>query len=211
MSNINFQRYERDDAFFYKELLEENPNAFTFLYQQTHQQCIPFALTKGSEIEEAEDILQECLAIFIVKLRNREYTWQANAKITSYFYRIYINQWKKQIDQKSKLPTLSLQQDFNQHKDENENNFKETEGEISIDKVDVGYENHEREWIFVQLEKAFRTLKEDCQKMLSLFYVEELSLKLIAEQLKITEASATLKRFRCAKYLRESFKPKNQN
>lgn len=214
MTNPTFQQYEREDAFFYQQLLEEKPEAFTFLYQQTHQQCIPFALSKGAEIEEAEDVLQECLAIFLVKLRNLEYTWQANAKITTYFYRIFINQWKKQFELKSKIQTVSLQQDFYSHQEKAVENHQETDGFLSetypLEREDLTYNLQEREWIFVQLEKAFQSLKEDCQTMLSLFYVEELSLRIIAERLRITEASATLKRFRCAKYLRESFISKNQ-
>lgn len=213
MTNPTFQQYERDDAFFYQQLLEEKSEAFTFLYQQTHQQCIPFALSKGAEIEEAEDVLQECLAIFLVKLRNLEYTWQVNAKITTYFYRIYINQYKKLFEQKSKIQMVSLQQDFYSHQEKTNESHKETDSFLSethpLEREDSAYNIQEREWIFVQLEKAFRSLKEDCQTMLSLFYVEELSLRIIAERLRITEASATLKRFRCAKYLRELFLAKN--
>ena len=215
MTNPTFQQYERDDAFFYQQLLEEKPEAFTFLYHQTHQQCIPFALSKGAEIEEAEDVLQECLSIFLVKLRKLDYTWQVNAKITTYFYRIYINQCKKLFEQKSKIQTMSLQQDFYSQQEKTNENYNETnsfqsEMKYPFEKEDLAYDFQEREWIFVQLEKAFQSLKEDCQTMLSLFYVEELSLRIIAERLRITEASATLKRFRCAKYLRESFISKNQ-
>lgn len=215
MTNPIFQQYERDDAFFYQQLLEEKPEAFTFLYQQTHQQCIPFALSKGAEIEEAEDVLQECLSIFLVKLRNLDYTWQVNAKITTYFYRIYINQCKKLFEQKSKIQMVSLQQDFYSQQEKanesyNETNSPQSEVKHPFEKEDLAYDFQEREWIFVQLEKAFQSLKKDCQTMLSLFYIEELSLRIIAERLRITEASATLKRFRCAKYLRESFIYKNQ-
>jgi RNA polymerase sigma factor (sigma-70 family) len=153
-----------------------------------------------------------------VKLRNLEYTWQANAKITTYFYRIYINQWKKQFEQKNKLPMVSLQQDIYAQQEmggeevsENQTISLQSRSENLLEKEDLPYQSKEREWVFVQLEKAFNELKEDCQMMLSLFYVEELSLRVIAERLHITEASATLKRFRCAKYLRELFISKNQS
>lgn len=64
----------------------------------------------------------------------------------------------------------------------------------------------DRSWIFGNLQRAFNQLAEDCQKVLSWFYIDELSLREIGLRLNLSEASATVKRFKCAKYLRQRFK-----
>jgi len=210
MDKLLSQRFEREDYFLYQSLCTEQEDAFVFLYQQCKQRCIPYALNKGANETEAEDLLQDCLAIFLVKLRNKEYTWSSSTKITSYFYRIYINQWKKLFDYKWKHPSFQFAENhFSANDDDtgHDSDFLDAESSFtqSPTDMDTSYDSSEREWIFIQLEKAFQLLKPDCQKMVHLFYVEEASLRLIAKQLQITEAFAAQKRFRCTKYLTELF------
>ena len=84
--------YRHSETRFYEELRTERNEAFSCLYLQTYELCLPYALSKGSDQEEAEDLLQECLAIFVEKLRNGDYLFQEGDKITTYLYRVYINQ-----------------------------------------------------------------------------------------------------------------------
>lgn len=204
------KRFEQDDDFLYKSLYAEHQNAFIFLYQQCKQRCIPFALSRGTDETEAEDLLQDCLAIFLVKLRNGAYRWSASTKITTYFYRIYLNQWKKQLDSKRKYPHLRLVENHISDQDDSiiEDDSTRVDSDMLWVESEVSYDSDEREWIFVQLENAFQLLKPDCQKMVNLFYIEEASLRVIAEQLQISEAFAVQKRFRCTKYLTELFHKK---
>ncbi|GAB3169300.1 RNA polymerase sigma factor [Telluribacter humicola] len=214
--------YQQSEAFFYNELLKERHEAFMCLYKQTYQLCLPFALSKGSKQEEAEDLLQECLAIFVEKLRSGSYTFLEGAKITTYFYRIYINQWKKAIEHKVKRAEVQLQTESVVEQDEDEFYkpatstspfvaiLRNEEGENQAlpidDAIYSDYDDDERAWIFRKLNRAFHLLAEDCQKVLNWFYVEDWSLRQIAEALNMTEASATGKRFKCAKYLKEKFR-----
>ena len=71
--------------------------------------------------------------------------------------------------------------------------------------VSQAYDEDERSWIFKKLDRAFHLLAEDCRKVLRWFYVEDRSLRDIAGELGMTEASATVKRFKCARYLKEKF------
>lgn len=222
MSEKNYsQKYQESESQFYQDLQKEHPNAFTFLYLQTYKLCLPYALNKGSNQEESEDLLQECLAIFVDKLRNGSYVFQEGAKITTYFYRIYVNQWKKCFDQKTKRGEVRLRIN-DDIKQEDDANFKsssaplisifkgqEEEGlilKINEDLLFDDYDEEERTWIFKKLNRSFLLLAEDCQKVIQWFYVEDWTLKQIAEALKMTEASATVKRFKCAKYLKEKFR-----
>ncbi len=217
------QTYQQSETLFFQDLKEERSEAFTCLYLQTYELCLPYALNKGSNQEESEDLLQECLAIFVDKLRNGSYVFQEGAKITTYFYRIYVNQWKKIFEQKTKRGEVRLRinDDVEQEDDETFKSsssslisiFKGNEDEengqivkINEESIFDDYDEDERSWIFKKLNRSFSLLAEDCQKVLQWFYVEDWSLKQIAEALKMSEASATVKRFKCAKYLKEKFR-----
>lgn len=217
------QIYYKSELLFYQDLQKERSEAFTCLYLQTYQLCLPYALGKGSCQEESEDLLQECLAIFVEKLRNGNFVFQEGAKITTYFYRIYINQWKKAFEKKTKRGEVRLQMNADIELDEDETyqhklgslisifkvNEEDDEGKIlkiTDESIYKDYDEDERTWIFKKLKHCFSLLGEDCQNMLQWYYVEDLKLKQIAEALKITEASATVKRFKCAKYLKEKFR-----
>lgn len=215
------QKYQESELHFYQDLQKEHPDAYTFLYLQTYKLCLPYALHKGSNQEESEDLLQECLAIFVDKLRNGSYVFQEGVKITTYLYRIYINQWKKGFEQKTKRGEVRLRinDDIEQEDDETFKSssvplisiFKGQEEEGQILKINEDllfddYDEEERTWIFKKLNRSFMLLAEDCRNVLQWFYIEDWSLKQIAEALKMSEASATVKRFKCAKYLKEKFR-----
>ena len=220
----NCQTYHQSETLFYQDLQKERSEAFSCLYLQTYELCLPYALNKGSNQEESEDLLQECLAIFVDKLRNGSYVFQEGAKITTYFYRIYVNQWKKVFEQKSKRGEVRLRINDDIEQDDDETFKSESGSLISIfrgkeedgengqilkineeEKFD-DYDEDERTWIFKKLKRSFALLADDCQKVLQWFYVEDWTLKQIAEALKMTEQSATVKRFKCAKYLKEKFR-----
>ena len=217
------QTYQQSEPLFYQDLQKERAEAFTCLYLQTYELCLPYALNKGSNQEESEDLLQECLAIFVDKLRNGSYVFQEGAKITTYFYRIYVNQWKKIFEQKTKRGEVRLRinDDVEQEDDEtfkssssslisifkgNEDGEDRQIVKIKEESIFDDYDEDERTWIFKKLSRSFSLLADDCQKVLQWFYVEDWSLKQIAEILKMSEASATVKRFKCAKYLKEKFR-----
>lgn len=214
------KRYRDSDLVFYEELLHETHEAFSCLYLQTYQQCIPYVLKRGSNQEQAEDLLQECLAIFVSKVRDGSYVYQEGTRITTYFHRIYINQWKKSLDQLTRRAEVRLETRLAADEDD-EDAYKSTAGgsfriagvddegnAFSADlpeAISQAYDEDERSWIFKKLDRAFQLLAEDCRKVLKWFYVEDRSLRDIAGELGMTEASATVKRFKCAKYLKEKF------
>ncbi|GGN11578.1 hypothetical protein GCM10010967_54380 [Dyadobacter beijingensis] len=192
------KRYRDSELTFYEELLHEKHEAFTYLYRQTYQQCIPYVLKRGGDQEQAEDLLHDCLAIFVGKIRDGSYVYQENTRITTYFQSIYINQWKKNLSLLTRRAETSL--DGHLPLDEDGN----TAVEADLAQM-AAYDDGERDWIFRKLDRAFRLLAEDCRKMLHWFYVEERSLREIAADLGMTEQSAAVKRFKCARYLKEKF------
>jgi RNA polymerase sigma factor (sigma-70 family) len=218
------QHYQANEVQFYDDLRAELPEAFTCLYLQTYQRCLPYALNKGSDQADAEDLLQECLGIFVEKIRDGSYAFQEGAKISTYFYRIYINQWKKSIEQRVRRGEVRLQAQVEPSDSDEDESYKATSPSspfVAIVRGDDGeeesvtlpdmiglqdYDEDERAWVFGKLRRAMELLAEDCRKVLTWFYVEDWSLRQIGEALGLTEASATVKRFKCAKYLKEKFR-----
>jgi RNA polymerase sigma factor (sigma-70 family) len=193
------QQYLGNERLFYQDLCAEVSSAFQCLYIQTYQLCLPYAKDRGARQEEAEDLLQECLAIFIEKIRNGSYTFHENAKITTYFYRIYVNQWKKTVERKVRRGEVPIETAFSISED---GELKET---FPNSLLDSAYDEEERTWIFTNLHNAMSLLAEDCRKMLMWFYVDDWSLRQIGEALGITETYAAVKRFKCATYLKNKF------
>jgi len=193
------KRYRDADLLFYEELLLEKREAFSCLYLQTYRQCIPYVMKRGGDQVLAEDLLQECLAIFVSKIRDRSFVFQEGTRITTYVQSIYINQWKKSLSATTRRGEVTLDTMAIPNEDLHafEANLPET--------ASPDYDEDERNWIFRKLDRAFQLLAEDCRKVLRWFYIEDRSLRDIAGELGMTEASATQKRFRCAKYLREKF------
>jgi RNA polymerase sigma factor (sigma-70 family) len=184
------KRYRDSDLLFYEDLLLEKREAYSCLYLQAHRQCIPYVVKRGSDQLQAEDLLQECLAIFVVKIRDRSFIYREGTRITTYFQSIYLNQWKKSLSHTTRRGEVALESMAGQN-----------EPEVAS----PDYDEDERSWIFGKLDRAFQLLAQDCRKVLRWFYVEDRSLRDIARELGMTEASASQKRFKCTKYLREKF------
>lgn len=210
---MNVTNYRSSDQLLYEDLCLEKPLAFRFLYQQVYDTCMPYALKNGMTLELAEDLLQDCLAIFLEKLRSKAYQWQSGAKVSSFFYKIFQNQCLKQHKKIARSKeTMSINVEDAQASDADTVLFTgkaqdSDDDESFISAIeDQAYNEEERQWIFNKLQRAFDLLRDDCRLVLQLFYVEDASLQVIADALQLTLDSATQKRFKCAKYLKEKFR-----
>ncbi|WP_345271049.1 RNA polymerase sigma factor [Nibrella viscosa] len=195
--------FQGNEPAFYQALLAEQRQAFNCLYLRVHNQFIPLACQKGGSYDEALDVLNDCLAIFLHKIRTGEFVFQADTRITSYLYRVCYNQWHNYIDKRQQRKEVSL--DLNRPTSDKDDNDDDVYDDTISLLPDEQYDEQERlEWV-TRLKKAISQLREDCQNMLHWFYVEELPLREIAARLGMTEDSAAVKRFKCAKYLRERY------
>ena len=86
----------------YHQLKQNQPQAYGMFYRQVHGLCLPYSLNKGNSHEEAEDILHECLAIFIHNIRSGVFQFSEGVKLSTYFYGIFKNQCLKQYEKKTK-------------------------------------------------------------------------------------------------------------
>ncbi len=204
-TNDPCQAYEQDEKKFYEALLVESHHAYTCLYSRIHNPFMEMVFKRGGNQDEALDVLQDCIAIFLDNLRSGKYQFQADAKITTYLYRICLNKWYEYVNKRTKQG----EQPFDENRQSNDgfdddDSIKpaDIKGELADDDTD---EADKTAWVN-RLNEAMSLLTHDCQKMLYWFYVDDLSLREIGKHLNITEESAAVKRFRCAKYLRDRYK-----
>lgn len=190
-----------NEAGLYNALRGEQRQAFSCLYLRVHNQFVPMACQKGGTYDEALDVLNDCLAIFLHKVRTGEYVYQPDTKITTYLYRVCYNQWHNYVDKRQQRREVALDA-VRQSGDTAE---EEETYERELAAVDPVEEEDEKLLWVSRLNKAVAQLREDCQNMLHWFYVEELSLREIGQKLGMTEASAAVKRHKCAKYLRNRY------
>lgn len=213
--------FENDEQRLYNALKAEDRHAYNCLYIRIHNMFMPFACKNSVDYDEALGIMIDCMAIFLESVRNGKYEFRPTAKITTYLYSICYYQWLNHLGRRKKRSEISL--DFQQSGSDDNNEqelivekatsnsmftiIQDEEGNESILPVeDVPDELLEQaDWIG-WLHTALAELKEDCQKVLKWFYVEEKSLREISKLLEITEEYAALKRFRCAQTLSKKYK-----
>jgi RNA polymerase sigma factor (sigma-70 family) len=194
--------FRDNEKAFYTALRAEGHGAYSCLYLRLHNQFVPMACQRGCHYDEAVDVLNDCLAIFLVKVREGSYVFQENAKITTYLYRVCYNQLLNYIDKRQARQEVSFDALRSPTRPNDDGDPPPGERFDLADEPDIAPE--QAEWV-ARLNKALAMLGDDCQRLLQWFYVDSLSLSLIAERLGITVESATVKRHRCAKYLRDRY------
>lgn len=215
--------FENNDRLFYQALKAENDRAFSCLFLRMHNRFVPVACQRGGTYEEAVEVLNDSLAIFLRKVRLDEYTYQPTTKITTYLYSICYHHWLNYVNRRQQRGEVPLEWHYSddEENDDNELSVRQTtsgpfvaivhgqegneqEKAVPVNEA-VDLDTDTLEWTH-RLNKAFSLLREDCQQVLKWFYQEELPLREIGQRLGMTEQSAAVKRFKCAKYLRDRYK-----
>lgn len=84
------------------------------------------------------------------------------------------------------------------------NKIKSYEMTESYEQTVILSEEHEQSAEIKNLAKGLKKLTEECERILTSYYYENLSLKEIATQMSYTDAFVRVKKSRCIKKLRES-------
>lgn len=106
----------------------------------------------------------------------------------AYLFTAAKNKWIDYIRLTSTNGTISLNDTFIQLEDEQ--SLQDTNQEEMEHKLNITL-------------SAFENLGEDCKTLLTQFYYNKVSLRVIAENLNIEEASAKNKKYRCIQKLKE--------
>lgn len=165
------------------EILEKlhagDEKVLEYLYKKYYRMMTRIVVTNNGTEYEAKDVYQDALIVFWQKAVSGNLV--LTSKISTYLYSICLNLWRKELDRKSKLKY--------EEKDE------------------VQYLDQDREERARIIRGCIAKLGETCQKVLTYYYFDGMSMSDIAEKLKFGSTdTAKTKKYKCKKRLDQMVK-----
>ncbi|MFA0964638.1 RNA polymerase sigma factor [Roseivirga sp. BDSF3-8] len=168
-----------------KEILSKihkgDERALDYLYKKHYRMMVRMIISNNGTEQEAQDIYQDALIVFWQKAASGELV--LTSKISTYLYSICLNLWRKELDRKSRLS--------NEEKDGEE------------------YMDNDREERVRIIHDCIAQLGDTCQKLLTLYYFDGLSMEDIAVKIGLANSdTAKTKKYKCKKRLDSLVKSK---
>lgn len=138
----------------------------------------------GSEMD-AEDAFHKGLLNFLLNLETGKYEFRESAKISTVIFDYCKKVWLNELAS-SRVKTRRTMPDA-----------YDPANDTDLQK------DLERSETIAQVRAALDQLKADCRQMIEYFYLEELSLKEIAEKMGIKKSSTKQKRYDCTEKLKQ--------
>ena len=173
------------DQELYKALARRDERAYQFLYAESYPSFRYWVLRNNGSDMDAEDAFQKGMLSFLLNIETGRYQHQSNTLVTIVVFEYCKRVWQTEL-KSARLRTRGL--------------MPGTVDE-SPDTTNI-LQDLERLEIVSVVQESLQQLKEDCRKLIDWFYVDELSLREIAERLGINESSAKSKRYQCAEKLK---------
>jgi RNA polymerase sigma factor (sigma-70 family) len=149
-------------------------SALEYLYQKYYRMMIKLVTSNSGTEYEAKDIYQEALIVLWQKAVSDKLV--LTSKLSTYLYSICQNLWRKELDRKSRLSNES--HDGTQ------------------------YMEHDRDERGRIIRECIEQLGETCQKVLTYYYFDGMSMSDIADKLNFSSTNtAKTKKYKCKKRL----------
>lgn len=156
------------------------------LYVSNFKKIELFVLKNNGSTSQAKDLYQETFIQMWENVRKNKFLPKNNRAIEGYIFKIARNKWMDYLRSKQFKKTYSLIDDARiEKKPEMEPDPFEESQRLEITR------------------SAFKQLGQACKQLLVSFYFNKKSMRTIANELQIDEASARNKKYRCIQKLRE--------
>ncbi len=172
------------DRDLYDSLSRRDERAYQFLYAESYPSFRYWMLTNSGSEMDAEDAFQKGMLNFLLNIETGKYQFQAGTRVTTVLFDYCKCVWFTEL-KSARLRTRTSMPD----------------GIDAIDTADV-VKDLERMDVVNAVQQSLGQLKEECRKLLDWFYVEEISLREIAERLGMKESSVKSKRYDCAEKMK---------
>ena len=160
-------------------------SALEKLYSENYRKAEVFILKNSGSVSEAKDVYQEAFLATYQNIKKEKYVPQNSTALQGYLYQIVKNKWLDVLRSSKFKKTTSIADDFQ---------IAQTEEEHYDTTPDTNQQ---------KLIEAFKILGQECKQLLEAFYFEKKSLRTLAAQFNIEEASARNKKYRCIQKLKE--------
>lgn len=195
----NFTDQEVIDGLLKKEVNLTN-QIVAHLYNSNQASITKMVIANNGRLEDAEDIFQEVILVFLKQVQNREFTLievsssntfeKKYVRISTYLYKLAHLIWLKKLTRDNKQKHWEAK-------------FVEAQ---NIDDEYTPFIQLVLEEETSRYQQVYNQLKEECKKILYGYYVLDQSLKEIAQELNITEGSVRVKKYRCIEDLKKLFR-----
>jgi RNA polymerase sigma factor (sigma-70 family) len=149
-------------------------SALDYMYQKYYRMMIKLVISNSGTEYEAKDIYQEAVIVLWQKAVSGNLV--LTSKLSTYLYSICQNLWRKELDRKSRLSSETL--------DRSE------------------YMEHDRDERVRIIRECIEQLGETCQKVLTYYYFDRMSMSDIADKLNFSSTdTAKTKKYKCKKRL----------
>ncbi len=148
--------------------------ALDYLYKKYYKMMTNLVLKNNGTIDEAKDVYQEALVAFWQKAASGKLV--LTSKISTFLYSICLNQWRKELDRKSRLSNEE------------------------VDKEE--FQSHDAEERYKIVMQCIGELGDTCKRILTYYYFDGLNMSDIAEQMNFANTdTAKTKKYKCKKKL----------
>ena len=162
------------DSEILRRISQGDERVLDHLYKKYYRMMTRIVLSNNGTEEEAKDVYQEALLVFWQKAVKGELV--LTSKISTYLYSVCLNQWRKELDRKSRLSS------------------EEVDGELYQE-----YEANERLRI---VRECIEELGAVCKKVLTYYYFDGMNMPEIAKKMKFANTdTAKTKKYKCKKKL----------
>lgn len=176
------------DQDFYDALRRRDEQAYGYLYAESYPSFRYWMLNNNASEMDAEDAFQKGLLSFLLNIEMGKYQFQPDTRVTTVVFEYCKRVWLTEL-KSARLRTRGTMPDVNH----------------TADTADV-IEDLDRLEIVKAVRESLGQLKDDCRQLMEWFYVDELSLRDIAERLGMKESSARSKRYACAEKMKAFYK-----
>jgi RNA polymerase sigma factor (sigma-70 family) len=177
------------DSDYLDELRRGSPKAFEELYNRYFRMVEDMVLKFNGSTEDARDVFQEALFVFVKKLRDPAFT--LTSKASTFIYAVARNLYLKKAG-KATVEISIDQQQFSIFK-------QEEPAQEDLSPI-------EKDSILNVMNDKLEQLEADCRAVIMYSFYQGLSHAQIASLTGYTEAFVKVKKFRCLEYLRKMVK-----
>lgn len=156
-------------------------------YMNNYFKIEALVLKNSGSVEHAKDLYQESFITVWKNLKADKFTPKNETALQGYLFQIAKNKWMDVLRSKTFKKTNSLSD--------------ETLDVLKHESEDASIENEYSTKLIATM-NAFKNLGQPCKQLLTHFYFEKKSLRVIASELQLGEASVRNKKYRCMEKLR---------
>jgi RNA polymerase sigma factor (sigma-70 family) len=162
------------------------PEAFETLYRRYYRMVEDMVMKYRGDANDARDVFQEALFVFVKKLREPEFV--LTSKASTYLYAVARNLYLKKLGKPVREVNFEQQQ-FQ---------FPDMDGQLA-DTLSAA----EQESLVSVMATHLAKLEEDCKAVITYAFYQNLSHAEIAGLMGYSEGFVKVKKFRCLEYLRK--------